>query len=156
VQHRLRAHRVLTRVARAYSRRVRANEREGELICCTRAPSSSRYPSRSLFLGPLRSLTRYPPSPPACSLSHSISFQFPFSLSLFSIHPSVQIPRPESATGLNATHLTNPSTQLLFLCLFLSLSLSLFSLSSFFFYPICFISRSNGALSVSLNLSLFA
>jgi len=91
-------------------------------------------------------------SPCVLSLSHSISFQFPSSLSLFSIHPSVQIPRPESATGLNATHLTNPSTQLLSL----SLSLSLSSSSSFlFFYPTCFIPRSNGALSVSLNLSLF-
>lgn len=64
----------LTRVARTYSQF--APERESELICCARAPSSSRYPSRSLFLGPLDSLTRVslaPPSAPSIVPSLSLS-----------------------------------------------------------------------------------
>jgi len=83
-------------------------EREGELICCTRAPSVS-FPLIRLV-----SSSYSPPLPLSPSLPPP----------LFSAHPNVQIPRPESATGLNAARLANADPSIQRLCLSPSPSLS--------------------------------
>lgn len=128
-------------------------EREGELICCTRAPSSSRYLSRSLFLSPLDSHTRLPPLLRSTCLSLSLLFF----LSLVRIP---ECPNPETRIR-DRIKRSPPRKCRPFDTVTISLSLSLFlsSLSSPLFLSVplakCF-DPTVSYLPLSLSLSLFA